>query len=149
MMPNRRRILVVDPDPGSCENVARFLDSLGYRVATAYDGNRALNIGLGTDIDLAILDAHLPVYDGPELLAMLRRRHLARPLKVIAFATCNCATTLASFETHRVDRVLTKPVDLTLLRESVTRLVPSHAQLEFGLHRSPVNQPVGADLVLA
>src|SRR2546421_335633 len=59
-----RRILVVDDDPASCDLVAYFLKSLGHRVAIAPDGNRALNVGSEGDIELVILDEHLPIYDG-------------------------------------------------------------------------------------
>ena len=79
------RVLVVDHDPVSCDAIAYFLKSIGYHVATAPDGNRALNIGMDADIRLVILEARLPIYDGVEVLALLRRRYLARPVKVIAF----------------------------------------------------------------
>jgi CheY-like chemotaxis protein len=129
------RILVVDHDPISCEVVAFFLKSLGYRVATAPDGNRALNIGLDDDIELVILDAKLPVYDGVELLALLRKRYLARPVKAVALSAEDSVPLRRAFERHRIDVFLTKPVDLTRLRTVVTDLMPGHAQLEFGLYR--------------
>jgi DNA-binding response OmpR family regulator len=129
------RILVVDHDPISCEAVAYFLKSLGYRVATAPDGNRAVNIGMDADIELVILEAQLPIYDGVEVLALLRRRYLARPVKVIALTSDHSEQMRGAFERHGIDGFLTKPVDLTRLRTEVNKLIPGHGQLEFGLYR--------------
>lgn len=130
-----RRILVVDDDPASCELVSYFLKSLGYRVATAPDGNRALNMGMEDDIELVILDAHMPVYSGFEIVAMLRRRHLMRRVKVLALTADQSADVRDEFERTGVDGFLTKPVDLRILREEVTRLMSGQAQRELGLYR--------------
>lgn len=134
-MLSRRRILVVDDDPASCELVAYFLKSLGYRVATAPDGNRALNMGMEGDIELVILDAHMPVYNGFEIVAMLRKRHLMRRVKVLALTADQSADVRDAFESTGIDGFLTKPVDLRSLREEVTRLMAGQAQRELGLYR--------------
>ena len=130
-----RRILVVDDDPASCDLVAYFLKSLGYRVAIAPDGNRALNVGSEGDIELVILDEHLPIYDGIEVLAMLRKRHVMRPLKVLAITGDDSEDVRSAFESHGIDGFLTKPIDLEGLREAVSRLMADHAEREDGLYR--------------
>ena len=78
------RILVVDDDPASNELVAYFLKSLGYNVAMVADGTRALSMDLEDDIELVIVDVHLPQHDGDEVLVMLCGRRLSRPVKVLA-----------------------------------------------------------------
>jgi len=130
-----RRILVVDDDPASCDLVAYFLKSLGYRVAIAPDGNRALNVGSEGDIELVILDEHLPIYDGIEVLAMLRKRHVMRPLKVLAITGDDSEDVRSAFESHGIDGFLTKPIDLEGLREAVSRLMADHVEREDGLYR--------------
>jgi len=130
-----RRILVVDDDPASCDLVAYFLKSLGYRVVIAPDGNRALNVGSEGDIELVILDEHLPIYDGIEVLAMLRKRHVMRPLKVLAITGDDSEDVRSAFESHGIDGFLTKPIDLEGLREAVSRLMADHAEREDGLYR--------------
>jgi DNA-binding response OmpR family regulator len=129
-----RRILVVDDDPASCELVAYFLKSQGYQVAIAADGNRALNTGMEDDIELVILDVHMPVYDGVEVLAMLRRRHLMRPVKVLALTGDDSVEIRSAMESKGIDGFLTKPVDLTSLRETVARLMAGQAPGELGLY---------------
>jgi DNA-binding response OmpR family regulator len=99
------RVLVVDHDPVSCDAIAYFLKSIGYHVATAPDGNRALNIGMDADIRLVILEARLPMYDGVEVLALLRRRYLARPVKVIALTAEDSDDLRGAFERPGIDAI--------------------------------------------
>ncbi len=130
---SRRRILVVDDDPASCELVAYFPKSLGYRVAIAADGSRALNMDLQDDIEMVILDAHMPVYDGVEVLERLRRMPLVRQIKFLALTADESASLRSEFEAAGIDGFLTKPVDLDALREHVTRLLPGLAEDEGSL----------------
>jgi CheY-like chemotaxis protein len=130
-----RRILVVDDDPASCDLMAYFLKSLGYHVAIAADGNRALNMDLEDDIELVILDVHMPLYSGPEVLTMLRKRRLLRPVKVIAVTGDESEDTRQIMDRLGADGFLTKPVDLSSLRAHVARLMPGQPQGEGALHR--------------
>lgn len=138
-----RRILVVDDDPDSCELVAYFLKSHGYKVAIAADGNRALNMDLEDDIELVILDVHMPLYDGPEVLAMLRKRRLLRPVKVLALTGDESADIRETMDRLGADGFLTKPVDLPVLREEVNRLMPGQPQSEGALHRRIRERGIG------
>lgn len=143
-MPDSRRILVVDDDPASCELVAYFLKSLGYRVAIAPDGNRALNVHLANDIELVILDVHMPTHDGVEVLGLLRERHRNRPVKVLAVSGDDSADTRTALESKGVDGFLTKPVDLSSLREAVTRLMDGYGeQHNGGLYRRSRDRQLG------
>jgi CheY-like chemotaxis protein len=132
---DNRRILVVDDDPANCELVAYFLKSLGYNVAIAADGGRALNMDLGDEIELVILDVHMSGYDGPEVLAMIRRRQEARPVKVLALTGDVSSEAREEMDRGGADGFLTKPVDLDALRDEVVRLMPGLAQREGPLHR--------------
>lgn len=134
MIPPTRRILVVDDDSASSDLVTYFLKSLGYRVAAAPDGNRALNMGTESDIELVIMDVHMPDYDGVEVLAMLRKRHRMRPVKVVALTADESREVRAALETHGIDGFLTKPVDLETLRETVDRLMAGQVQHDLGLY---------------
>src|SRR5689334_19562548 len=143
MRSGSRRILVVDDDPASCELVAYALKSLGYGVAIAADGMRALNMNLEDDIELVILDMHMPVYDGDEVLAMLRERHGSRPIKFLAITGDESLHARESMSRSGADGFLTKPVDLAALRLEVSRLVPGAPRDEGALHRRVREQGVG------
>ena len=140
---DHRRILVVDDDPASCELVAFYLKSLGYDVAIAPDGTRALSMNLNDEIELVILDVHMPGCDGTEVLHRLRMRNLVRVLKVLALTADESPGDREEMDRAGVDGFLTKPVDLKELKREVERLMPGSAQNEGALHRRARERRVG------
>jgi CheY-like chemotaxis protein len=116
------RILVADDDPASAELLMYFLESKGFSVTTAPDGNQALEMGATGEFGLVILDVHMPMYDGVEVLEMLRKRHILHPIKVIALTGDLSEPVRKALEGGGIDAFLTKPVDLDLLRQEVERL---------------------------
>jgi DNA-binding response OmpR family regulator len=68
-----KRILVVDDEPTLVATVKYNLEREGYSVATAADGETALNRARENHPDLIILDVMLPVIDGFEVCRLLRR----------------------------------------------------------------------------
>jgi len=117
------RILVADDDPASAELLFDYLDSKGFNVSTAADGNRALEMSSTGDFRVVILDVHMPVYNGVEVLEMLRRRHVLHPIKVIGLTGDLTEEVRLALVREGVDSFLTKPVNLALLQDEVTRLV--------------------------
>jgi len=118
----KKRILVADDDPASAELLSYFLESRGYEVATAPDGNRALDMGTSGEYSLVILDVHMPMYDGVELLEFLRKRYKLHPIKVIALTGDLSEQVRQALQAGGIDSFLTKPVDLHRLGEEVNRL---------------------------
>ncbi len=123
MGPIKPRILVAEDDLASLELVRVFLESKGYTVGVASDGNRAIELGSNGQFDLVILDLDMPVYGGLEVLRMLRRRHILRPMKVIALTGNTLAATRDEVEREGVEGFLVKPVPLAQLSEEVERLL--------------------------
>lgn len=122
-MAARSRILVADDDPPSLELVTVFLESRGYSVATAADGNRAVEMGTSGDYPLVILDVHMPMYDGVEVLQFLRRRHILHPVKIIALTADSSPEVRRALEDFGIDSFLMKPIELTRLLQEVRRLM--------------------------
>ncbi|HET7419774.1 MAG TPA: response regulator [Candidatus Dormibacteraeota bacterium] len=118
----KKRILVADDDPASVELLTYFLEGNGFEVSTATDGNRALEMGTSGDFELVILDVHMPMYDGIELLEFLRKRHVLHPIKVIALTGDVSEEVREALAGRGIDSFMSKPVDLGLLGEEVNRL---------------------------
>ena len=66
-------ILVVDDEPKILKTVRAYLESAGFRVATAGDGQMALTTFRHEKPALVILDLGLPVLDGLDVARTLRR----------------------------------------------------------------------------
>jgi CheY-like chemotaxis protein len=115
-------VLVVDDDPSVLATYRRLLCRAGYTTVTEGDPRKVLDGRSGAEIDLLLLDYKMPGMDGLELLAELRRRAChARCILVSAFLNDDVRTQAAGLG---VDRVLEKPVDVTLLRDAIRTLLP-------------------------
>src|SRR5688572_6589788 len=67
------RVLVVDDDPRILSMMRRILQVDGYAVQVASDGDAALDLIRGSDVDIVILDLMLPGRDGFEVCRSVRR----------------------------------------------------------------------------
>jgi DNA-binding response OmpR family regulator len=79
-----QRILIVEDDSDVLRVVVAFLEREGYQVETARDGAIGLERALAAPPDLVILDWMLPVLDGPDFLARLRREQDAPVIMLTA-----------------------------------------------------------------
>jgi DNA-binding response OmpR family regulator len=68
------RILIVDDDVELVSLLRFALNSAGYDVVTAFDGEQALLRVADSSPDLLILDVNLPILDGFAVLDQLRKR---------------------------------------------------------------------------
>ncbi len=64
-------ILVADDDPAILKLLGRFLESLGYAVELAEDGEIAVQLARARKPDIALLDIFMPKKDGIEVLKEL------------------------------------------------------------------------------
>jgi CheY-like chemotaxis protein len=125
-----QRILVAEDDPASLELLQVYLESSGYEVAAATDGNSALDMGASGEFDLLILDVHMPLYGGLEVLQMLRKRLASRQIKVIALTADTRWALRDEMKQAGVDSYMIKPVSLAQLGAEVARLLGQMPQKE-------------------
>lgn len=81
-----------------------------------------MELGTTGEYELAILDVHMPLYSGMEILAMLRGRHRLHPMKVIALTGDATNAVRDAMKEAGVDDYMVKPVDLRVLLEKVEAL---------------------------
>ena len=74
------RLLVVDDDEAMRYSTARLLQLLGHEVEEAADGEEALEMLLGAEFDLVLVDILMPVMDGLETIDELRRQGAQVPV---------------------------------------------------------------------
>lgn len=67
------RILLVDDEPAITANLAPFLERAGFAVATAANGETALQLVQDFAPDLTVMDVLIPCLDGREVLRRIRQ----------------------------------------------------------------------------
>jgi two-component system, OmpR family, response regulator len=80
----RRRILVVEDDPMTAEQLADSLATDGYQVDLAADGNTALGRGRSTDYVVMTIDRMLPGLDGITVIRQLREDGIVTPALILS-----------------------------------------------------------------
>jgi CheY-like chemotaxis protein len=113
--PTEWKIMIVEDDPDIRETLQTYLESSGYGVASAANGQEALKLLDGDDRPcLILLDMMMPVMDGWAFLAALGEDDTLSSVPVAVVTAYTSQT-----PTEGVEEVLRKPVDLGALMETV------------------------------
>ena len=115
-------ILVVDDDPDQRADLAAVVESLGYAVTTAADGEDALNKLANGPVSAILTDLMMPRMDGVALLKELARRGDRTPTVVLTgFGSLDQAISFV----HELKAFwfLEKPVQPAILRTLLERAV--------------------------
>jgi len=118
----KKRILLVDDDREIVESMRIALETLGYDILVARDGNQGLAMAERDDPDLVILDMMMPKRSGFLVLEKLRRTRPV-PLRVIMVTANEGSRHKAYAEMLGVDDYIRKPFAMDRLIESVERLL--------------------------
>ncbi|MBU1112369.1 MAG: response regulator [Candidatus Omnitrophica bacterium] len=82
---SKKRILVVDDEQALAELVKMRLETNGYEVLSAFDGQEALDKARKEKPDLIILDLMLPKIDGYKVCRMLKFDEKYKKIPIILF----------------------------------------------------------------
>jgi len=116
------RVLVVEDAMDQALLLRSVLESHGYRVQTAQDGSRALEMYDAGEFDLVVTDLNLPGMDGFDLTKQLKKPH--RNPSVIAVTAYQHQTYIESAYRAGVDHLLHKPLDPEELLERIREYFP-------------------------
>ena len=122
-MRNPPRILVVDDNPTNLEVLRVRLNSQGYEVVTAVDGEDALVRARELDPDLVLLDVMMPKLDGISVLKELKRDATLRFIPVILVTAKADTRDVVNGLEAGGDDYLTKPFEQAALVARVRSLL--------------------------
>jgi two-component system cell cycle response regulator len=127
------RVLLADDDAFYQHVLRKALESWGYEVITASNGNEALSILWGVDPPtLAILDWMMPGMDGVEVCRCIRERRQDYYIYIILITAKNQKRDMIAGLDAQADDYLIKPFDLQELRarlQSGQRIVNLQSEL--------------------
>lgn len=72
-MKNPQTILIADDDANICELVRLYLEKEGFETIICFNGEKAMELFRGGNIDLAILDIMMPKMDGVSVCREIRK----------------------------------------------------------------------------
>lgn len=121
-----RRVLLVDDDAEIIESMRTVLQSKGYDVLIARDGNQGLALAEKENPDLVILDMMMPKRSGFLVLETLRRSRSV-PMRIIMITANEGSRHKAYAEMLGVDDYIRKPFAMDRLLDSVQRLLATTA----------------------
>lgn len=135
-MAEKRNLLVVDDEEMIREAVASYLESQGYQVFRAENGEEALNILKREPISLVILDLMLPDLPGEEVCVRIRKQSR---VPIIMLTAKNVEYDMIHGLDLGADDYITKPFSLknlsarvqAVLRRSTEDLVPLARQFSW------------------
>ena len=117
-----KRILLVDDDNEIVESMRTVLETRGYEILVARDGNQGLVMAESEEPDLVVLDMMMPKRSGFLVLEKLRRSR-PDPMRVIMITANEGSRHKAYAEMLGVDDYIRKPFAMDRLLESVDRLL--------------------------
>jgi two-component system OmpR family response regulator len=79
-----RRILVIEDDAETAGQIVDFLETRGYQVDLAVDGNDGLRFGRSAAYAVMIIDRMLPGADGIAIIQKLREMAIVTPAMIVS-----------------------------------------------------------------
>jgi two-component system, OmpR family, alkaline phosphatase synthesis response regulator PhoP len=117
----RRRILLVEDEPGLRRTLTDMLQSQGYSVDSSADGAEAQNLAEHGAFDLIVLDVMLPSRSGFDVCRNLRKGGVQTPILMLT-ARSELNNKVQGFKAG-ADDYLTKPFEPLELRMRVEALL--------------------------
>lgn len=102
-------VLAIDDDKTTLGILESQLNGLGYRVFTERAAVKGVEIAKGFNPDVILLDLHMPVMDGFEVLGALRRDKTTRDIPVIMLTSNKERETVVEAMRHGVVDYIVKP----------------------------------------
>ncbi|MGZ3183504.1 MAG: response regulator [Telluria sp.] len=124
----RCRVLLAEDNPVNVEVATAMLDSLGFAVQCAANGQEALGAVDGGEVDLVLMDCQMPVMDGFAATAEIRRQEQqhgrGRKLPIVAITANALQGDREACLAAGMDDYLSKPFSQQQLATVLGRWVP-------------------------
>jgi DNA-binding NtrC family response regulator len=132
------RVLLVDDEEQFVQTLAMRLDTRGYAVATAFNGDQALKYLKAKEADVVILDVLMPGLTGIDTLREMKK---LRPLTEIIMLTGH-ATVETAIEGMKLGAFdfLMKPTEIEDLVEKIDKAYRRKAEHEDRIRQATIDK---------
>jgi CheY-like chemotaxis protein len=113
------RILLVEDNPVNQMVAQSMVSKMGYEVVIANNGQEAVDAIKSEDIDLVLMDCHMPVMDGFEATEQIRNHLNGKTLPIIAMTADASISDRDRCINAGMDDHLPKPIKIDVLRAAI------------------------------
>jgi CheY-like chemotaxis protein len=117
-----KRILVVDDNRDAADLTAQILSMHGHVAAVAYDGSGSIKTAMEFVPDVVLVDLGMPIMDGFEVAAALRKVPALERSVLIAYSAWSDAATRARAFASGFDTHIAKPARLDEILQTVATI---------------------------
>lgn len=120
-----KRILMVEDDEVSSIVIKRILERLGYKVINCSNGEEAINTFENEKFDLILMDINMPIMDGYETTARIRKleKDSNEKIPVIAVTAYSFAGDREKCIEAGMDDYITKPIEVPELTQVIEKWI--------------------------
>jgi len=116
-------VLVAEDNPVNCELLRELLETRGYSVIEAPDGQEALRMIEQSHPDIVLLDIGMPVLDGFAVIRKIRENPSLARLPVLAITAYAMRGDRESVMNAGFDGYLSKPINSSDVSNEIERLL--------------------------
>ncbi|SIS96683.1 response regulator [Insolitispirillum peregrinum] len=126
-----RKVLVVDDNDSARTIMENLLSGMTFSTSVACDGAEALRKVIAADqggepYEVLFLDWQMPIMDGIEVARRLKAETLRQPPHIILVTAHGREDVMRQAETLGIRHIILKPVNASLLFDTVSRLLVPH-----------------------
>ena len=119
-----RTIMIVEDYDDTRLLLRQVLETRGYRVLEAINGQQAVDIAVREHPDLILMDLDLPILDGIAATQRIRQHADLTKVPIVAVTAYPMSYTHVKAFAKGCDEYMPKPIDLNELTELLTRYLP-------------------------
>jgi len=115
-------VLVAEDNVVNSRLISLYLTKMGVKIILANNGKQAIQEANDNQVDLILMDQHMPEVDGPEATKTLRKMGFESP--ILAFTASNDSTDRSVMINAGCDGSVDKPVNFEQLYQTLCEYLP-------------------------
>ena len=123
-MRRKELFLVVEDFEDSRFMMRRLLETAGYKVVEATDGEEAIRVAVEEKPSVILMDLSLPKLDGLSATRMIRKRRGFRNVPIVAVSAHDGPESREEALAAGCNEYVTKPIDFDRLNNLLSSLLP-------------------------
>ena len=124
-----RTIMVVEDYDDTRLLLKKGLETLGYSVLEASNGQEAVDIAAREHLDLILMDLDLPILDGIIATQRIRQQNEMQRVPIVAVTAYPMSYTRVKAFAEGCDEYMSKPIDMSELARLVNRYLKPEAAI--------------------